>query len=483
MKENDEIERLFSSAFEGAEMLPPDSVKTGIDKALFGAGPAASQKSRGWIVWSVLSVALISFGTFWLMQPEEGGSELAADDRQITERAVGQEAENEKNEAVSGNPDIQTDAHPGNVPPADKSAAAEEDENSVQNTPERTKATVHRLQSGSKGMSEGTGDGGPGAESSRGQAVASGITDPGKMAEAGSGSVPDSGKTGKGSDGGKTLSDNAWEESRTAAADQTASETVQVSGNVDALAVRKPGLFALTEQRTASTGQFSTHAGRKPNAWELELYAGPSFGYNTLRGDGAPSSLKEQNGMYASLEALYPIAGSWSVSAGIDFGQRRDQLSVSGFSNDSVFAGNQEVIVYDSTQVPIDTLYYPIYDPVQKEVQFSGMVRQYSIGIPIYVRYKLKLAGRLGLDLAVGARFSYMKYTNESEVPGIPYPDRYRQFGINASFRPELVYRFPKMAFGLYGRFEYDFMNGMEWNAIKRTRLSYGLGLCLRYKL
>lgn len=220
----------------------------------------------------------------------------------------------------------------------------------------------------------------------------------------------------------------------------------------------------------------------KQNPWTLAGYVGTSFGMNTLR--GLPElKVEEQAGIYASVEALYSVKRSWMVSGGIDFTQRVDRLIQTSTINDSVFSGNNIVYIYDSSQIIIDSIVTPVYQPTTFQQEAAGRVRFYSIGVPIYLHYHIGLGRKLFLDLGAGIRCSYMKYTNEELVPTISYPQTYKQFGVNVSLRPEFVVPINRLQLGIYGRFEYDALHGMQWNAVTRTRWSAGFGLSLRYKL
>ncbi len=222
----------------------------------------------------------------------------------------------------------------------------------------------------------------------------------------------------------------------------------------------------------------------KGNKLSLATYAGTSFGMNSMSSIGNKDlSIDEQAGVYASLEVYYPIGRRLALSGGVDYMQRKDRLVEKTLQYDSVFTGNQTVLVYDTSMQVIDTLYNPVYEQLTNTIESVGYVRNFSIGVPLYLHYTVPLGQRFMLDAGLGVRMSYMKYTTDEIVPNITYPDTYKQFGLNVSLRPEFIYSINRLGVGLYGRFEYDALHGMEWNNVKRTRWSAGLGLSLRYKL
>lgn len=463
MTERDDIESLFSSAFEGAEMLPPPAAKEAIDKALFSTEAAAGRK-KGWLWWSLAVFLLIGGGSYWM---------LATSSPQT-------------NQAVSGD---QKDKN--NSP---ENGSSEQLNQGLSETTSNTTNSSLNVQHDGISAAENGNSSGTRNATNRGQVVDDEppLVDGDKreyLTTTGTGD-------GKVTQGGARVQKVEYVENGLSSEEEGNSGDEQVVGSIhpqeNGFNATKNAVDALA---TAPSTNLPTNNGVwmpgtpspisraiKSNPWSLAAYAGTAFGFSTLRGN-SDMKIEEQAGIYGSFEAIYSLRPQISISGGFDFAQRKDRLIMNTTVEDSVFTGNTIVYVYDTSQVIVDTLYYPNYQPSTSIQESVGYVRYYSIGVPIYLRYRVAIGQRFSMDAAVGVRFSYQKYRNEEIAANVLYPDTYKQFGVNISFRPEFTYQLNRLGVGIYGRIEYDVLNGMQWNALTRKRWSAGLGLCVRYKL
>ncbi|OFZ20706.1 MAG: hypothetical protein A3D92_07525 [Bacteroidetes bacterium RIFCSPHIGHO2_02_FULL_44_7] len=465
MTERDDIENLFSSTFEGAEMLPPPAVKDAIDGALFSAAPVGRKKA--WMWWSLLLLVLIGGGGAWMLVTNSPQTNQAA--------ATGAHQHDSINSS-----EYEANALP-NQEAGRNFSSASNSEIAVHND---GASTIEREKTASERSAYATNVSGSGASKTRFdednfQNPLASLEDSDQDLNGPDGSrFPDEVESGL-NDGEAIHGVYAASESSIHPSGNGFSET---KIGVDALAT-VPSTHLPNAVGVWIPGAPSVvNPAMKSNPWSLAAYTGTSFGFNTLRGN-PDMKIEEQAGLYASLEALYPLSRRISISGGFDFAQRNDRLVMNSTINDSIFTGNDVVYVYDSMQVVIDSLYFPNYEMTSSVQENVGYVRYYSIGIPLYVHYTVNLTTNFSFNAAIGARFSYQKYRNEEIAPNILYPDTYKQFGVNVSFRPEFIYHVNRMGVGIYGRFEYDILNGMQWNALTRTRWSAGLGLSVRYKL
>lgn len=473
MTERDDIENLFSSAFDGAEMLPPPAVKEAIDSALFSAEAGVGRK-KAWMWWSTLLLVLVGGTSYWMFATSNPQTNQATGTNQndsISSSENGTSAQ--LNQETGENSSITSNSESG----------VYNDENS----------TNEKQNNDSKRTANATNAGGLGVDKARfadldtpNPLVAAGGGDRGLSTGDGGLGLPEGDKKESGQTGGdqangiNEVSQKSNEHGNGSSEFGNGSSETKIG--VDALATEPSSQLPIADAEWISGSPSVLPKSIKSNPWSLAAYAGTAFGFNTLRGS-SDMKIKEQAGVYGSLEALYSLTPKLSISGGFDFAQRKDRLILNTTINDSVFVGNNVVYVYDTGQVVIDTLYYPIYEQTTNVQENVGYVRYYSIGIPLYVHYHMEIASRFSLDAAVGVRFSYQKYRNEEIAPNILYPDVYKQFGVNISFRPEFTYQMNRLGIGIYARFEYDILNGMKWDALSRTRWSTGLGLCVRYKL
>lgn len=460
MTDKNDMEELFSSVFGGAEMIPPDSVKEAIDAALFP--PVAVVKKRR-ALWIWPFALLLLLGGVSALVFFAGDGENTNNESQIAQEN-GQLNENSQDNTNANTQDLMSSSQEDAPMYAENSDL---DQAHNQEALNRGNGGAEKFHDESKDQGVQKGDG-----FRKGK----------KIPEAnGNGSLADDQLKGNDT-GDQNLLEND-QLSDTESGNDLQNEEREQTENVDALGIHAPEHFNGPEAGDLLAGPESRlNEALNQSPWSLAAYVGASFGMNKIRGT-SDLTMEEQAGVYVSVEAIYPISRSFSLSAGLDFTQRLDRLTQDFVNYDSIFTGNTVVYIYDSAQVVIDSVVTPNYASTTLSQQSSGTIRFYSIGIPIYLHYQMPIGRTLSLDLSVGVRCSYMKYTNEDLVPNIIYPETYKQFGVNVSFRPELLIPINRVQLGVYGRFEYDALHGMQWNAITRTRWSAGFGLSLRYKL
>ena len=78
-----------------------------------------------------------------------------------------------------------------------------------------------------------------------------------------------------------------------------------------------------------------------------------------------------------------------------------------------------------------------------------------------------------------GIKFSYLKqqFVVENEVVNNPILTTY---GIQFSFKPEFIYNFNRIGVGVYGKSDFDIVQGVKWNSIERNRIAFGTGVFIR---
>ncbi|MGB0915320.1 MAG: outer membrane beta-barrel protein [Crocinitomicaceae bacterium] len=219
------------------------------------------------------------------------------------------------------------------------------------------------------------------------------------------------------------------------------------------------------------------------NPWTIAVYAGGQGGINSNKSTGTQLYfIKESLGLDVGLDVNYQLNAKFGVGVGIDYFRRNASLRSSLTTVDSISNGGSWVInnpnLPDSLQ---DSTFVETFSPIENVTELENITRQTSIGIPVYVAYTMPIAQRFKLRVAAGARFSYESFKVIQENGSLPV-NQFSSFGVNAMIRPELTYGFNKAEIGVYGKVNYDLKHALTWDAISRRRYGLGAGVVFRYK-
>lgn len=484
MKEFDEIENLFSSAFEGAEMTPPPRVKESVDTALFS-------RAKGGFFWvySILFIALISgvlvaYQSVVIQKGSNNNSLSYAEFNQV-ERAQDQNKTrvNEKTNKIIEEEKLKSvlaeDLKKSETQVIVSPNAGEVSENQErvlfnnENQLKRTERSV--LSKKIKQQKNKTNLKSNATIEDNESSVGDALEDLAII----SGSNADT----------KPIDMNEQVEPKGSLTNfYDRNVQPQDKGEISELLLSPLSKFelypialrdAIQTEKSVVKIEYKT-----PNRWSLLTYVGLQGGYNALSSNDASSqlSIKEREGFDLALEANYSFSRRFGAGVGVDYVSRQTEMNRSFVISDSTISGGNWVIDNPSQPDSLqDSTYYETYDVTISNQEVSSLTRQASYGIPVYLTYTIPLSTRFSFRLSAGGHFSYQTFKVQFEDAGLPEAS-YSKFGVNAMLRPELIYGFNRFGLGVYGKMTYDINHGVNWNEIKRQRYGFGGGIVLRYK-
>jgi hypothetical protein len=487
MKEQDEIEQLFSSSFDGFEKAPPADVKAAIDASLFSGGAATESKKRKGIIWwfaLALVIGLTGLGSAIYLSnksEETNANQSIAKNSSIKENAIDLGPKNlkqtQKNQSSNSNStkSIQTfdnssssklveanNTVSSNAKSQMSSTSTTFQNNKKQTKTKKKKSTIQKqpiladnespLKTNNPNLLVGT------STSS-------------KMMEDEPSNIPLD----------PTFDLKAKE-------DETSNSTKESSTDL-ASTVTKIDSTNLTDSSSANNITSNDPAAidnskPKKSPLSLTVYSGATYGLSSLKQPSSSSfNMKEAVGFNSSIEMNYALNKRFGVGAGIDLNSRMDNFYRTEQLTDSVFIGLVPQYVYDP-QVPdsiIDTLYIEDYDVVNNEIEQSQLIRHTSFAIPLTFNWNIYSKGRWNYRLGTVVRLAYVNNKLVSNDHNFEVPE-FKKFSARIALRPQVDYTFNKIAIGAYLNCGYDLIPTVNWTEIERKRVDLGVGLLLRYK-
>jgi hypothetical protein len=225
--------------------------------------------------------------------------------------------------------------------------------------------------------------------------------------------------------------------------------------------------------------------------WSIGLYVGTLLGVNSLSTSSNNNyAVSAPAGISSSIEVNYGLSKNWSITTGLGYSTFNERIS--GVIYDTVVVPNGVTVEYiylnpalqDSIIDSIVTVNY------FTEITASDAAQKinYTVfSLPIYGSFLLFNKGNWNSSLIAGVRLNYYKtaVTNYSE--GIPATliatPEIKQFVINAALRPEITYTFDKFGLGMYLNTSFDLLPIMRWSDFDKKRFDVGGGVVLRYRL
>jgi hypothetical protein len=508
MKEQDEIEELFSSTFTGFEKVPPLDVKAAIDAKIFAKGPTTKRKfGYFWIFPSLLLITLlVIIGVRSAKTVENDELNLAvvdssvAADNQGTSKRSEQEMKSSTDEIKDAELTKPTSTLNQNTPSnitstSTSSTSSNKGERTVSNynssnsqVQHSSKTTSNSLNKGQKNSSKQSFNGSVKKKeintSSKGKLNTS-KSNLNKYEELNT--VSDLQTAENSSDSKNVQSAGSTDQAFKSGTDQQKQSNLEDStshSNEMAAAVEKkdttnPALPTLSPK-------IDTPPVKKVSPWLLAFYAGGTYGTSILKYNSIEKYvLTEKVGYAMSLEAHYALNTRVGIAAGLDFNSRNESFIQTTTTIDSVFTGiTTEYIYNDPIQQDsiIDTLYYANYDIQSNEVEKDQQLKHLSFAVPVFVKLNLYQKGNWNLDLDAGLRFAYVKNSLVSNDFNLDAP-QFKSFAIRANLRPQIVYKIGAIGLGAYVNAGFDLIPAVQWNGVKRNRIDYGAGIMLRYQL
>ncbi|MCH2230729.1 MAG: outer membrane beta-barrel protein [Crocinitomicaceae bacterium] len=221
----------------------------------------------------------------------------------------------------------------------------------------------------------------------------------------------------------------------------------------------------------------------KMNPWYIIFYGGGQGAFNSHASTDANSyDVSDIIGADVSLEVTYALGSKFAIGTGVSYSERKTTLRRNITVTDSVSLGGQWVVNNPSQPDSLqDSTFVEMFDVVQSTLELSSLTKQNSFGIPVYVSYALPIAQRFKFRVGVGAIFSYESFKVIKDDSGLPVSN-FSVFGVNAMLRPEFTYGLGKTEIGLYGKVNYDLKQSLSWDVISRKRYGIGAGIVFRYK-
>lgn len=481
MKEQDEIDHLFKSAFDDFAAPPPAAVKEAVDLAI------ALKRKQKFVRWfySGLAVFVLLFVTgIAMLDYSENQQQVAAQNSGTAQNAgsAGNTAQNSS--ASSGQAKTQNSSKNNSNHSVDKTG------DQPANAKSPVAGNLKNNNTGTTGVSAGlTGKtlNGGNAKSETGSTQKikkSKKKNSGKKGDLLSGEhsfdviqtydIAERGKTGK---------DSESETSRWETTDPKPEQKLTDPKSSE----QKAGMQQKQDSTQTAEETFEEEKPdpkkKTPGQFLLSVRPGTTFGFNRLTtNDTLDAKLKEKDAFHFQAEATYLFRPNLGITSGINYGLHTEELSQKTTATDSVITGYSTEYILDSAgQVIIDSITVPIYNIQYSQVTGVNSYRIYSVGIPVLFTYSLPISTKLNLDLSGGAVMSIQgsKIISESL-----YQDgaTVNKFGAKLCLRTQLRYQFSAWGVSLNTNFGYDIIPVNTWS-MNRSRTYLELGAGVHYLL
>ena len=457
MKEMDDIEQLFASSFDGAEVTPPVKVKTAVDKALFGGN-----KIIGLRLISLLILALlVGLGIFFIPNLSPANSNQQSD---LAKHNISNQLMEANHHSMITDTELKNEGIINNTAINSNNEESESTINSTQKYNSSKKHIETSLKSTISTKEKNLVDKLKDKSSSKINLSNNNSKDNTKLVT----TIPNSSKALI------ILSD----ESESFETVTTGLQTKEV----ESFSSKPNGLIK---------GSYPTLASAPiASGISLSLYSGVTGAANQLNPTittlaASNLSVKELNGYTFAIEASNQMFGQFGIATGVQYSTRNDYLIDAVSVTDSSIVGGQWEYVYNNPQTQdsiIDSNYVNLYNVAVNTIENESIIQSVAISIPIYFTYEKAIGNHLSLRVSAGARFSYLKLKTLNDNVFVPSPT-YSKFGLSLLLRPELRYDFSRFGIGLYGTTGYNAITGMNWETHNRHRYEFGGGLVLRFKL
>ncbi|AEA44454.1 hypothetical protein [Fluviicola taffensis] len=212
-----------------------------------------------------------------------------------------------------------------------------------------------------------------------------------------------------------------------------------------------------------------------PRKWSLSLVSGweneakkrsERFDSTTFSGNPIEFAQIHASTFYGKIELNRKLNTRFDAIIGLGFRSSKVKQIGSLYSLDSfvVFEG------VSSTPVP-DSMGYFIKN--QRETRTYHVN---SIIVPLGISFSLPMSKNFDVRISGGTEFAYgWKTTNK--IASVLSPPKFRPFGWNIWFRPELHYTFGKLQLVGFGSFNQTLIQQLNWDFKVRRNPSFGAGI------
>ncbi|MEN9997205.1 MAG: hypothetical protein RI922_195 [Bacteroidota bacterium] len=500
MKEQNELEHLFSSTFDGFEVTPPSHIKSAIDESLF-SGKAPVHKKRGfiWLFPLIGFFFIVSFITLSFNTRNHSTKISNSSSTQLANQTTYASAKDSKTVNNTENQTIITEnQHADSNGNQSKLANEQHQFFGVNNTQKnKVEGKLNDVKNNVK-TSELFKKGGFKNE----------INQPTKKSK----NQKTKEKAQKASERSNVIDDfskdklndnfalavNSTEDSETEAKSTNISKNEekakegQNEKHEDATSINEKQKESVASVDTSKSSIQETQIAPlfNPSKWSIGLYTGTFLGVNSLSSNSNNYyEINSPAGFNSSFEVNYGLNSKWSITAGLGY---------------STFNESVSAVIYDTTFIPNGTTVEYIYlNPALQDSIIDSIVTvnyiteiaasnaaqkiNYSVfSLPIYGSFSLFKKGNWSSSLMAGIRLNFNKATVTNLYEGIPgaliSTPEIKQFGLSAALRPEITYAFGKFGLGVYLNTSFDLIPITRWSDIDKKRFDLGGGVVLKYR-
>jgi len=510
MKEQNELEQLFSSAFDGFEVTPPSHLKAAIDESLF-ASKTPIHKKRGFI-WLFPLIGFFFIGSFITLSfnARNHSTKIGnSSSPQLANQTTYASAKDSKTVNNTENKTINTKNQPAESKGNQSKMANEQHQFSGVNNTQKNKVEGKLIDVKNTVKTSGL---------SRKGGFKNAINQPTKTSKTQTSKTQNSKaqktkeKAQKASERSNVIDDftkeklndnialagNSTEDSATEAKSTDLSKNEEkakenqnekqedVASTNDA----QNGLDKSVVSSGSVDSGSNKSSGGAPSKWSIGLYTGTFLGVNSLSANSNNYyEINSPAGFNSSFEVNYGLSNKWSITTGLSYSTFNERISA---------------VIYDTTFIPNGTTVEYIYlNPALQDSIIDSIVTvnyiteiaksdaaqkiNYSVfSLPIYGSFAIFHKGNWSSSLMAGVRLNYNKVTVTNLYEGIPEAlistPEIKQFGLSAALRPEITYSFGKFGLGVYLNTSFDLIPITRWSDVDKKRFDLGGGVVLKYR-
>lgn len=504
MKEQNELEQLFSSAFDGFEATPPHSVKAAIDESLF-AGKTPVHAKRGFI-WLFPLIGFFFIGSFITLSFNSRihSTKINTSSSQIANQTTYTSTQQNTTLNNTENQLIDTKKQPTKSISNQGEIAKEQHQffgiNSTQKNKGEGKLTDvdHTSNSSKSAKKSGLKNASnPSAKKSKTQLSKRDKTKQIAQKSSVRSTVNNDATKDKLNDNftsaGKSTENSATETTSSVNTEnEVKSEGEEKVKNEDIASTNEKQKEVITSMDSTKSSIQQTQIAplAAPSKWSVGLYAGTLLGVNSLNANSNNYyEINSPAGFSSSIEVNYGLNSKWSIATGLGYSTFNERISA---------------VIYDTTLTPNGmTVEYIYLNPALQDSIIDSIVTvnyiteiaksdaaqkiNYNVfSLPIYGSFSLLNKGNWNSSVLAGVRLSYTKTSVTNFYEGIPEAlistPEVKQFGLSVALRPEITYSFDKFGLGVYLNTSFDLIPITRWSEFDKKRFDLGGGVVLKYR-
>lgn len=496
MKEHDEIEDLFRSAFTDFEVAPPPSVKEAIDREI----GLAERKKRGgwWLTFSLLGFLCVATACFFAYRYTSSASQIKISAYRSSGTIDSSDFRSTSGNRISGQneaggPGLGDQTGPENAlngGKPDKSARAATTDKTADAGKQRHAQTPSKKPgqttgTGSKHISSGTTKIGKGR--SNNQKYTDGVFKNGDTRLGKGKSMSASGtKKASGLQDGKTKNVTSSPhadslEGSLATAGQDPPNTVTPPAEMDSSAKVVDSTKSVNPAATDVAGK-EKPKNESNTDWLLSLRGGP-----TLWPGQTKEGIQKTNGWALQAGISRNFWGNYGLSSGLELESWRESLSKIETITTKTFLFTVDVPIYDP-QNPDSIIGYDldsIYATHTKDTLFENKNQVFSLSVPLYFRFSQPVIGNFIVDINAGVVLGYQKSVSKTGSGSLSgsVPQETHAFGMKLVLQPQLRYQFGQLGVSVFTNLGYDLFPAVRYTGFRPLQLFGTVGVGLHWKL